>query len=183
MNNDFFQKIKDYNPIGQKKDEYKEYQKLNFIQRFTEDIRLEDIEGYSLALGQLYQYAQLAMKIRKGDVIKRYMHNVKLKEEREAAIQQEKDRQEERGQYLEDEAAKWEEEHKKPEKKEGEGEQDEEEPEEAEGEGKEEEQFDEAAVLAKFDQEKEPIVIPPEVVDDIDNDIELTEDDMNPPQE
>lgn len=182
INDGFFKKIKDYNPIGQKTDEYQPYQKLNFIQRNIEEIKLDDVENYSLALGQVMHFLTLAMEIRKEDVVRRYQHNQKLKEEREHAKEQEEERLAERQQYLEDEQAKWEEEHKKPDKKddEGEGEGDNN---EEEGEGAEEAHFDEAATLAKFDLEKPQIEIPPEVIDDIDNDIELTEEDINPPQE
>ncbi|CAI2387904.1 unnamed protein product [Moneuplotes crassus] len=184
LNDDFFKNLKEYQPIGEKKDEYKEYQKLNFLMKYLEEIQLQDIEAYSLALGQLFLFLQLAMKIRKEDVLKRYLNNQRLKEERETAEKLEEERLEERATFLEDERQKWEDEHKKPEPKEGEGEgEDDEEDEEAEGEGKEEKQFDEEATLAKFDKEKPPTEIPPPVVDDIDNDIELTEEDINPPQE
>lgn len=182
INADFFKKIKDYNPIGQKMDEYQPYQKLNFIQRNIEEIKLDDVENYSLALGQVMHFLTLAIEIRKEDVVRRYQHKQKLKEEREHAKEQEDERLVERQQFLEDEKAKWEEEHKKPDKKdeEGEGEGDNN---EEEGEGAEEAQFDEAATLAKFDLEKPQIEIPPEVIDDIDNDIDLTEEDISPPQE
>ena len=59
----------------------------------------------------------------------------------------------------------------KPEK-EGEG--------DAEGEEEEEEKFDEAEVYERFDEEKPPIEIPPEVIDDIDNDIDIAEEDLTP---
>lgn len=114
---------------------------------------------------------------------------MKLKEERENAIKQEEERKAERTQFLEEEKAKWDEEHAKKDEEENpeqeeKSEQDsdaEGEDKEAEGEEKEEEKFDEAFHIAKFDEEKPEIPIPPEVIDDIDNDIELSEEDLAPP--
>ena len=60
-------------------------------------------------------------------------------------------------------------------KKEGEG--------AGEGEDDEEEKFDEAEVYERFDEEKPPIEIPPEVIDDIDNDIDITEEDLSPQED
>jgi hypothetical protein len=182
LNDEFFKKIKEYNPIGPKEDEYHPYQKLNFIQRNIDEIKLDEVDSYSLALGQVLQYLTLAVEIRKDDVLRRYQNKQKLKEEREQAREQEDERIIERQQFLEEEKVKWEEEHKKQEKKEGEGE-GEGDQQEAEGEGAEEKQFDEVATLDKFDLDKPPIEIPAEVIDDIDNDLELSEEDINPPQE
>ena len=63
VNEDFLKKIKEYEPIGPKEDEYKEYQKVNFVHKFLTELTLEEVEGYSLALGQLYQYIILALKV------------------------------------------------------------------------------------------------------------------------
>lgn len=179
ITDEFFKRVREYNPVGPKDQEYKKYQKVNFIQKILESLKKETIDNYSLALGQVYQYVQIAVKIRKSDVLKRYHQNVKLREERDQAIEQENERQQERKAWLEAERAKWEAEHQKPEggKKEGEGEGDDEEKED-EAEPVEVAKFDENEYLAKFDAEKEPIKIPPEVKEDIDNDIELTEEDI-----
>lgn len=177
INDDFFKRIRDYNPVGPKDAEFLPYQKVNFIQKILEDVKREEVEQYSLALDQLLKFVQLAISLRKEDVLKRYFHIQKLKEEREQAIEQENERKAERDAHLEEERTKWEAEHQKPEKKEGEGE-GEGDDKEAEGEGAEEEKFNEEEVLTKFDAEKEPVKIPDPVEDDIDNDIELTEEDM-----
>ena len=190
INDDFFDRIKNYNPYGPKEDEYTQYQKLNFIIKNLEEIRQEDVDAYSLSVGQLLQYMNIAIELRRTDIIKRYQHKTKLKEERALAEEQENDRQTERANFLEEERGKWEEEQRikleeKQKAKEAEGENDDDD--EAEGEGdkqqQEEEQFDENEALARFDTDRPPIEIPPVVIDDIDNDYELTEDDMNPVQE
>lgn len=104
---------------------------------------------------------------------------MKLKEERDQAVDQENERLNERKAHLEDERQKWNSEHQKHEetKKEGEGE-GEGDGNEGEGEQVAVEKFNEEEVLAKFDSEKEPIKIPPAVVMDIDNDVDLTEEEM-----
>lgn len=180
INDEFFKRIREYNPIGPKNQEYKKYQKVNFIQKTIDSMKKETIDNYSLVLGQVYQFVQIAIKIRKSDVLKRYHQNVKLREERDQAMEQENERQQERKAWLDAERTKWEAEHQKPEgaKKEGEGEGDEDEKED-EVDQVEVAKFDEAEHLAKFDAEKEPIKIPPEVQEDIDNDIELTEEDIH----
>lgn len=179
INDEFFNKLHDYNPIGSKCGEYKKYQKINFIQKNLEEVKLEELEHDCVSLSFVYKYLQTAIEIRRGDVQKRYFHYVKLKEERDQAVEQENERLNERKAFLEEERKKWDDEHQKPEevKKEGEGE-GEGDANEGEGEQQAVERFNEAEVLAKFDAEKEPIKIPPEVVMDVDNDVDLTEEEM-----
>lgn len=47
----------------------------------------------------------------------------------------------------------------------------------------EEDRFDEAEVYERFDEERPPIYIPPEVHDDIDNDIDISPEELEEPQE
>jgi len=54
---------------------------------------------------------------------------------------------------------------------------------EDEGEEEEEEKFDEAEVYERFDEEKPPIEIPLEVIDDIDNDIDISEEELQTNEE
>ena len=176
ITDEFFNRLVQYNPIGQKTEEYKKYQKVNFIQKNLEEVKLDEVERNWVALSFIYRYMLIAIEIRRSDVQKRYFNYVKLKEERDLALDQENERQKERWAHLEDERNKWDAEHKKPEdiKKEGEGEG---EGDENEGEGEpiNQEKFNEEEILAKFDAEKEPIKIPPPVSMDIDNDVDLTE--------
>jgi hypothetical protein len=198
INDDFFDRIRSYNPYGPKEDEYKEYQKINFILRNLEEVKQEDVDSYSLALGYVLKYIYIAVELRKADVVRRYQQNAKLRDERTEAEEKENERQGDRETFLQEERTKWEEEKKvkleeQQKAKEGEGEgNDDEEDEDAEGEGanissnykaQEEQQFDEAEALARFDADRPPIVIPDEVIDDIDNDIELTEEDTAPATE
>ena len=179
INDEFFNRIINYNPIGPKDSEFKLYQKINFIQKNLEEVKLDDIERDCVALSIIYRYLISAIEIRRNDVQKRYFHYVKLRDEREQAVEQENERLNERKAHLEDERTKWDAEHQKQEvvKKEGEGE-GEGDVNEGEGEPVLQEKFNEEEVLAKFDAEKEPIKIPPPVTMDIDNDVELTEEEM-----
>ena len=179
INDEFFHKMYSYNPIGPKGGEYKKYQKINFIQKNLEEVKLDELEHDWVSLSFIYRYLQSVIEIRRSDVQKRYFHYVKLKEERDQAVDQENERLNERKAHLEDERQKWNSEHQKHDeaKKEGEGE-GEGDGNEGEGEQVAVEKFNEEEVLAKFDSEKEPIKIPPAVVMDIDNDVDLTEEEM-----
>ncbi|CAI2385810.1 unnamed protein product [Moneuplotes crassus] len=52
-----------------------------------------------------------------------------------------------------------------------------------EGEDDEDDKFDENEVYERFDEDREPIPIPPEVIDDIDNDIDITLEDIEEKQD
>ena len=114
-------------------------------------------------------------------------------EERKRKIEEEKMQDEEEDEFADYDDGRWlmgqglesEEEDKK--EAEGEGEKDDEKIEgeghDAEGEEEEEDRFDEAEVYERFDEEKNPIDIPPKVIDDIDNDIDITPEDLEPKEE
>lgn len=175
-----FVKIKEYVIFGPK-NEVKEYQKINFILKNLEDYKLEDVESYSLLFGQIIKYIKITCQLRRADVIKRKLLNNKLKEERAKATEEENERLNERAVYLEEEINRIKAERaEKLKAKEGEGEGEEDEEAEGEGHKAQEEEINEAEILAKFDTEHAPIHIPPEVPEEIDADVELTDEDLMP---
>jgi hypothetical protein len=231
-------KLFKYQPVGPKDKEYEEYQKINYIEgllselaKERENVLDEKVEAYSQTFIRLLQWLKLAIEVRRENVIKRILHQTKLKELRAKAIEQEEERKKDREAFFEEEKAKWEEEMEKKKeaeeerkrreledqnqdeeedefadydddgkrnvcytnieqenKKEGEGEEEKEkskhegEGHDEEGEG-EEDRFDEQEVYERFDEEKPPIEIPLEVIDDIDNDIDILPEELEQKEE
>lgn len=52
----FFDKIKEYQPIGPKPQEFKKYQTINWIQSNMDGISQEDVDQYNLSLGKLFRW-------------------------------------------------------------------------------------------------------------------------------
>jgi hypothetical protein len=77
------------------------------------DLNEEEVDNYSMTIGKMLRWIKLAMEVRKEDVVARILHNRKLKAEREAAIEQENERQAERKAFFEEEKQKWDEEMEK----------------------------------------------------------------------
>lgn len=98
-----------YNPVGPKEQEFKPYQKVNFIEKLVADIDIEAVEGYSLTLVKMLSWVRLAIEVRRENVIKRILNIKRLKAEREAALEQEKERLKDRAAFFDDELRKWEE--------------------------------------------------------------------------
>lgn len=113
INDDFFMRLFKYNPVGPKPDEFRPYQKINFIEKLISEIDPEQVEAYSHTFVKLLNWLKLAIDARRENVISRILKNKRLKGEREQAIQQEEERLEERQKYFNDEKEKWEEEKRK----------------------------------------------------------------------
>jgi LPS O-antigen subunit length determinant protein (WzzB/FepE family) len=71
-----------YQIFGPKVNDYKLYQRINFIDKITEGIEAEQVDEYSVPLGKLYRWLQMAVEMRKEDVLARRDYREKLKEER-----------------------------------------------------------------------------------------------------
>ena len=67
LEDEFFYRLSMYNPFGPKEDDYKEYQKLAFIERNT-GLEPEVVDEYSVALGKLYRWMQYCIELRREDV-------------------------------------------------------------------------------------------------------------------
>lgn len=68
----------DYWPIGAKEMNFKEYEKLKFIQSTIAGINEEELEEYSVALTKLYKWLKLAMDTRMEDVKQRRNNKTKM---------------------------------------------------------------------------------------------------------
>jgi len=82
ITNELFAKMGDYWPIGPKEETYKEYEKLQFIKSNLDGIKEEDVDDYSVALGKLLRWVNLALEVRYEDVKLRR----KTKKEQRTAI-------------------------------------------------------------------------------------------------
>jgi hypothetical protein len=120
INEGFFIKLFKYQPVGPKDGEFKEYQKINYIESLLselaqqrENVLDEKVEAYSQTFIRLHQWLKLAIEVRRENVIKRILKQQRLKEERAKAIEIEEERKKDRESFFEDEKAKWEEEMQK----------------------------------------------------------------------
>lgn len=82
INDDMFARMGDYYPIGPKEDDYKEYEKLKFVQSNLEGISEEQVDEYSIALGKLLRWIKVAIEVRYTDVKNRRETYKKLQGER-----------------------------------------------------------------------------------------------------
>jgi hypothetical protein len=79
--------MNDYEAVGQKDDEYKEYQSINFIERNIENYYVEDADAYQASVvGRVMRWVQAAVKLRRADIVRRKALFRRAKELREEAI-------------------------------------------------------------------------------------------------
>lgn len=74
-----FSRMGDYWPVGAKENNYKEYEKMKFIQSCITGINEEDLEEYSVALCKLHKWLMLAINVRIEDVKMRRNNKDKLR--------------------------------------------------------------------------------------------------------
>jgi hypothetical protein len=91
---EFLKKLMGYNPSGSKAGEYRRYHLLNFIERNIEGLVAEEVEQVSVLLAKLLKWLQLALLVRKEDIVKRKSLKRREKEDREQKIQQKQERDE-----------------------------------------------------------------------------------------
>lgn len=176
LNDGVFEKMKTYTHVGPKDKEYKRYQLLNFIEHNMDGISIEDIEQYSYVLSRLYKWLTTLIEMRKEDITKRKETKEKEREERDQALEDHKEwaskrktaMEEARTEFVtkqaEEEANKTQE--AADDKDDGEGDNEKKEPEEKPV-------FNEEEFYRNYDQENIEPTIPPEIVEDIDNDFEV----------
>lgn len=156
--------MSEYWPFGAKEENYKEYEKLRFIQKNLEGISEEAVDEYSVALGKILRWIKLAIFVRTEDLKIRRAQKKQLRAERQEALDKEKERMDKRNAEFQVAKAAWDEkESENKAKKE----------EDAEASPYEALDFDDEEFYAKFDEENVPIEIPEVVEDDIDNDFNI----------
>ena len=96
INDDLFAKMGDFWPPGPKEDSYKSHEKLAFIQSCLNEYDINQVDDYSIALGKIYRWVNMAIDLRKEDVKQRRETKAMLDLERKEAIQRESERMEKR---------------------------------------------------------------------------------------
>jgi hypothetical protein len=79
---DLFTLIGNYWPFSPKEDEYKEYQKLVFVKDNIDSLEEAAVDGYSIALGQLFRWLKQAIDLRIDNVKERRAANHRMRDER-----------------------------------------------------------------------------------------------------
>jgi len=102
---ELFQKMSEYNPFGQRNDDYKEYQKLAFLQKNIDSVEEEKVDEYSVILGRIHRWITQTLDLRTEDVRGRRDQIAILTYERESALTEDKVRNEKREAYLEEKKA------------------------------------------------------------------------------
>ena len=60
-----------YKVWGEKKDDYRPYMRINYVEKLIADLNQEEVDLYHLGLGKLYKWLKMAIDNRKQDVIRR----------------------------------------------------------------------------------------------------------------
>ena len=105
INEDLFEKMAKFNPVGQSEKEYKIYQKLSFVKKNIESVEEEKVDEYSVILGRIHRWVTQALDLRIEDVRSRRDNIATLKFEREQALSEDTQRTEKREAALEEKKA------------------------------------------------------------------------------
>lgn len=165
----------EYEPQGQKKDDYEYYHTLNFIEKNIEHYYPEDIDAYNASvLGRLLRWVLSVVKLRRQDIVRRKALQKKAKDQREEAISKEAKRQDRMVWDVQEAENKYNEDHKDEidaahawQSREKSGEEEGEEPSEP---APVMPVFNKGEFTAKWLIENPPIEIPEPIFDDVEND-------------
>lgn len=86
IDNELFMKMSEYDPFGSRENEFKEYQKLSFLQRNSDSMEEEKVDDYSVILGRILRWVNMALDLRIEDVRNRRDTVAELKFERDQAL-------------------------------------------------------------------------------------------------
>lgn len=188
----FLEKMQSYTVMGEKRDDFKPYQTINYVERLIEGVLPEQVDEFNMTAGRLFKWLLLAAESRKTDIIRRRALLQRERDERDAKIQAKEKRDQEREGQLEaakqafleekkDEIREYEEYVRAQESGENEYAEEEDEDEEGAKEKKIPEMpvFDEEAFLASWDAENPEIIISEETADHVDNDWILTQEEID----
>lgn len=180
--------MREYKVYGPCEETLPNYQTLNFVENLIKGLQEEDIRNYHIGMFRLWSWLTKAIDGRKKDIVRRMVVEKKLTEEREAALEGQEKRNQEKAAKLEDEEAAFKEANKEAieeyerymEEQEKLANQDygDEVGSEDEEEGANKEPptlptFDRREAEEAFDDENPEVVVPPEVVKDVNNDWQL----------
>jgi len=171
----FFEKIDLYSPLGPKPEKCPKYRLINAIDKNLEELKEEEIQTYSIAYSQLLRWVKECTDTRKKDILARKAKRQAAKEEREAKIKEKEEWEKKRADTLKELVTEAETAYMAEQKKameEAQGEPDEFGNVEAPAIKQEIPKFtyDETSLMSDWMEKNPPIEIPPEVIEEIDND-------------
>ena len=71
INDGLFKAMANYNPFGDNKSEFKEYQKMAFLKKNLEGIDDDKVDEYDIVMGKLFRWVSMAIDLRCEDVVSR----------------------------------------------------------------------------------------------------------------
>lgn len=171
INESLFQKMGNYNPLGRREGDFKDYQKISFLKANIKDLDEEKVEDFSLCMGKVLQWIKLALDIRIEDIVNRRDTVEYIKQDREQAIRADAERTKKyEAEVAEKKQAFDEAQAAEAEKAKEAGE----EPAvDDNGEPKPVPQFDELEFKVEFELQNPEITVAPEPPEEVDNDYDL----------
>jgi triphosphoribosyl-dephospho-CoA synthetase len=95
-------KMAAFKVLGQKEDQFKLYQRINYSEKIIAGLEQEVVEAHNPTFGKLFKWLTLAIATRKGDIIYRKAHSKKAREHREKCQEQLNERTEAKAKAIED---------------------------------------------------------------------------------
>jgi len=92
LNEEFVQKLLNFETMGPKTEEFVSYQQLNFIERNISGIVPADVDEFNMTLGRLFKWLLLAVENRKNNIIRRKALIAKDRDERDSKIKAQEER-------------------------------------------------------------------------------------------
>lgn len=101
-----------YKTWGEKKDEYKPYMRINYVEKLIAEVTQEEVDNYHVGLGKLFKWLSMAVNTRKQDVIRRKAIQKKNREDKANKEEAKAKREADREQFLLDKEAEFNEQNK-----------------------------------------------------------------------
>lgn len=89
-----------YKTYGEKKDDYRPYMRINYVENLISSFNQEDVDAYHTGLGKLYKWLKMAIDSRKQDIIRRKAIQKKNLEEKASKEEAKAKREADREQFL-----------------------------------------------------------------------------------
>ena len=96
-----------YNVWGEKKEEYRPYMRINYVEKIISELNQEEVDTYHVGLGKLFKWLKMAIDTRKQDVIRRKAIQKKNREDRSNKEEAKAKREADREQFLLDKEAEF----------------------------------------------------------------------------
>ena len=92
LDEEFVQKLLNFETMGPKTEDFLSYQQLNFIERNISGIVPADVDEFNMTLGRLFKWLILAIENRRNNIIRRKALIAKDRDERDSKIKAQEER-------------------------------------------------------------------------------------------